>query len=97
MTLGLSKALTQGILMATILIEPLWVNTHRHAEKSQTAKDPYEKVSGFTVPICYIYQTLSSIQNRRGMVKSQCYTPNCVVSERWERVNRVIVSSDPFL
>ena len=73
------------------------MNTHRHAEKSQIAKDPYENVSGFTVPICYIYQTLRSIQNRRGMVKSQCYTPNCVEGERRERVNRVIFSLDLFL
>lgn len=97
MTLRLSKGLTPGILITTILVELLRVNTHRHAEKSQIAKDPYEKVSGFTVPICYIYQTLSSIQNRRGMVKSQCYTPHCVVSERRERVNRVIISSDPLV
>lgn len=69
MSLGLSKGLTQGILITTILVELLRVNTHRHAAKSQIAKEPYENVSGFTVPICHIYQTLSaSIQNRRGMV-----------------------------
>ena len=69
MTLGLSKGLTQNVLITTILVDLLGVNTHRHAEKSQIAKEPYENVSGFTVPICYIYQTLSAnIQNRRGIV-----------------------------
>lgn len=69
MTLGLSKGLTQSILITTIFVDLLRVSTHRHAEKSQIAKEPYENVSGFTVPICYIYQTLSaSIQNRSGMV-----------------------------
>lgn len=52
MSLGLSKGLTQGILITTILVELLRVNTHRHAEKSQIAKEPYENVSGLTVPIC---------------------------------------------